>query len=185
MTRTDAPPAGGPTRAMWRAAHTPVAGVPRWARITAYAVPFTVLPSGLWRLPIVFDGGVGVGERAYVVLLSIVSELVAFTAVGLVAAWGERFPRWVPGLRGRGIPRLFVIVPAALGAVVLTTVWTITFATHFAGVTLRGEPIPSAFPTEAGGWEAAAFYVCYLPLLLWGPLLGVTAYAYHRRRRNR
>jgi hypothetical protein len=143
-----------------------------------------VLPSSLWRLPAVFDDGRGVGERAYIVFLSILSELVAFTAVGLVATWGERFPRWIPGLRGRTVPMRAAVIPATLGAVMLTVLWTAAFITQFAGVTLRGEPIPADFPTQAGGWEAAIFYLCYLPLLLWGPLLTAVTYAYHRRRRN-
>jgi hypothetical protein len=180
----DAPVTTGRVRTAWRAAHAPVAGVPRWARIAAFAVPFTVLPSSLWRLPAAFDGGIGIGERAYVVFLSILSELVAFTAVGLVATWGERFPRWIPGLRGRTVPTRAAVIPATLGAVVLTVLWTAAFITQFAGVTLRGEPIPADFPTQAGGWEAAIFYICYLPLLLWGPLLAAVTYAYHRRRRN-
>ncbi|MFI7465267.1 hypothetical protein [Nonomuraea sp. NPDC049646] len=179
------PVTGGRLRTAWRAAHAPVAGVPRWARIAAYAVPFTVLPSSLWRLPAAFDRGIGLGERLYVVLLSIVSELAAFTAVGLVAAWGERFPRWVPGLRGRRVPTPAAVVPAASGAVILTVLWTAAFVTELAGVTMRGEPIPPDFPSQAGGWEAAIFAVCYLPLLLWGPLLAAVTYAYHRRRSPR
>ncbi|MBG0831699.1 hypothetical protein HS041_28635 [Planomonospora sp. ID67723] len=174
----------GRLRTAWRAAHAPVPGVPRWARLAAYAVPFTVLPSSLWRLPLVFRDGVGFGERAYIVSLSVVSELVAFTAVGLVAAWGERFPRWIPGLRGRTVPTPVAVIPAALGAVVLTALWTYAFVTVPAGVTLGGEPIPADFPTQAGGWEAAIFYLCYLPLLLWGPLLAAVTYAYHQRRRK-
>ncbi|MFF5207096.1 hypothetical protein [Streptosporangium sp. NPDC000396] len=182
---TDSPATTGRLRTVWRAAHAPVAGVPRWARIAAFAVPFTVLPSSLWRLPAAFDDGFPLGERVYIAFLSILSELVAFTAVGLVATWGERFPRWIPGLRGRRVPTSAAVIPAALGAVVLTVLWTAAFVTHFSGVTLRGEPIPANFPTQAGGWKAAIFYVCYLPLLLWGPLLATVTYAYHRRRRSR
>jgi hypothetical protein len=181
---TDSPVTSGRLRTLWRAAHAPVAGVPRWARIAAYAIPFTVLPASLWRLPAVFDNGIGLSERMYIVFLSILSELVAFTAVGLVAAWGERFPRWIPGLRGRRVPTPAAVIPAALGAVLLTVLWTAAFVTEFAGVTLRGEPTPADFPTQAGGWEAAIFYLCYLPLLLWGPLLAAVTHAYNRRRRN-
>ncbi|UBU11554.1 hypothetical protein [Nonomuraea gerenzanensis] len=178
------PVATGRLRSAWRAAHAPVAGVPRWARIAAYAIPFTVLPSGLWRLPFAFGDGLPLGERAYVVLLSVVSELVAFAAVGLVAAWGERFPRWAPGLGGRRVPTSVAVIPAGLGAMVLTVLWTAAVVTELAGVTLRGEPTPANFPTQAGGWEAAIYYLCYLPLLLWGPLLAAVTYAYYRRRRN-
>ncbi|OLT30755.1 hypothetical protein BJF79_38240 [Actinomadura sp. CNU-125] len=187
---TDAPMNAGRLRTAWRAAHAPVPGVPRWARIAAYAVPFTVLPSSLWRLPLAFGGQlgfddpVGAGERLYVVFLSIFSELVAFTAVGLVAAWGERFPRWIPVLRGRTVPPPVAIVPAALGAAILTVLWTYSFVAGFSGLTLQGEPLSADFPSQRGGWEAAIFYACYLPLLLWGPLLAAVTYAYHRRRRN-
>ncbi|GIH79544.1 hypothetical protein Plo01_59730 [Planobispora longispora] len=176
--------AAGRLRAAWRAAHAPVPGVPGWARIAAYAVPLAVLPSGLWRLPLVFRDGVGFGERAYIVSLSVVSELAAFAAVGLIAAWGERFPRWIPRLRGRRVPTPAAVVPAALGAVVLTVLWTYAFVVVPAGVALDGEPVPPDFPTRAGGWETVIFYLCYLPLLLWGPLLAAVTYAYHRRRRD-
>ncbi|GAA2880738.1 hypothetical protein [Nonomuraea rubra] len=102
-------------------------GVPRWARIAVYAIPVAVLPSSLWRLPAAFSDGMGVGERAYIVFLSVLSELVAFTAFGLVATWGERFPRWVPGLRGRRVPPPAAVIPAALGAGILTVLWTACF----------------------------------------------------------
>ncbi|MFC9294895.1 hypothetical protein ACFTWH_14680 [Streptomyces sp. NPDC057011] len=181
-------------RAAWKAAHEPVAGVPRWARIAAYAIPFTVLPSGLWRLGLLFvdHAGADTGQlpewlpiEVYVVILSVVSELLAFTAVGLVAAWGEVVPRWIPVLGGRRVPRAAAAVPAALGALALTALWTVLAAvTQVAGTTLLGDPIPADFPSEVGGWTALWFYVCYAPLVLWGPLLGVVTVAYWRRRRR-
>ena len=76
------------------------------------------------------------------------------------------------------------VIPATLGAVMLTLLWTAAFITQLARITLRGEPIPADFPTQAGGRETAIFSLCYLPLLLWGPLLAALTYAYHRRRRN-
>lgn len=192
MTVVAAPqPAPGRLRAVWSAAHAPVAGVPRWARIAALAVPFTVLPSGIWRIAVIFaEDGHGRGDLpgwlplpVYVVLLSIASELLAFTAVGLIAGWGEVFPRWVPVLGGQRVPTLAAVAPAALGAVILTAVWSAGFTAVFAGVTLSGEPTPANHPGEAGGWDAAVFYATYTPLLLWGPLLGVATIAYWRRRR--
>ncbi|GAA3248223.1 hypothetical protein ACFO1B_39260 [Dactylosporangium siamense] len=181
-----APPMpAGRLRAAWRAAHAPVAGVPRWARVAAYAVPFVVLPSSLWRLPAAFLHGGGLGVEVYVVCLSIVAELVAFTAVGLVASWGERFPSWIPWLRGRTVPALVAVVPATVAAVFLTVLWIVAFIAVFRGVTAGGAPVPSDFPTQQGVWSATIFYICYLPLLLWGPLLAVVTYAYHRRRRQR
>ncbi|MFI1448906.1 hypothetical protein [Streptomyces virginiae] len=187
-------PSGGRVRAAWKAAHTPVAGVPRWARICAFAIPFTVLPSGLWRLGLLFvdHSSADSGQlphwlplEVYVVTLSVVSELLAFTAIGLVAAWGEVLPRWIPVLGGRRIPMAAAVVPAALGAVALTGLWTVlALVTQVAGTTLQGDPVPTDFPSEVGGWSALWFYVCYAPLVLWGPLLGVVTVAYWRRRRR-
>lgn len=171
-------------RTAWRSAHTAVPGVPRWARIAALTIPFTVLPSGIWRLPAAFRDGASFGERLYIVWLSVLTEAIALTAVGLIAGWGERFPRWIPGLRGRGVPTAAAVVPAALGAVFLTVLWTATFAGIFAGETWGGEPLPADFPTQGGTLAAVIFYACYLPLLLWGPLLAAVAYAYLRRRRK-
>jgi hypothetical protein len=100
------------------AAHAPAAGVPRWARVAAYAIPLSVLPSSLWRIavctfraPLVrgdlnqglaSSGLPGVPLALYVVLLSIVSELFAFTAVGLVSAWGEVSRSGFPCCAGGG-----------------------------------------------------------------------------------
>lgn len=192
-TALDSPPAAGRLRTAWNAAHAPVTGAPRWAVIAAYAVPFTVLPSGIWRISAIFTDGQAhdrgdvpgwLSMHLYVVLLSIVSELLAFTAVGLVARWGERVPRWIPVLRGRRIPTLAAVIPAALGALVLTAIWTAALVCELAGVTLQGDPTPADFPSQAGGWKAAYFYVAYAPLLLWGPLLAAVTLAYYRRRRH-
>lgn len=185
----------GRLRAAWRRAHAPVPGVPRWARITAYAIPFVVLPSGLWRIStVVFDvggdGAHGTGQipswlpgPVYVIFLSVVSELFAFTAVGLVAAWGEVMPRWIPWLGGREVPPFAAILPGALGALSLTVLWTAAFGTSLAGLTLRGDPLPSDSPTVAlHGWQRVFFDVTYFPLLLWGPMLAAVCFAYWRRR---
>ena len=102
----------GRMRAAWRAAHEPVVGVPWQMRLAAYAVVLVVLPSSVWRLPAAaFDSGRGLGERTYVVFLSVVSEALAFTAFGLIARWGEVFPRWLPLLRGRRVPTMAAVVP--------------------------------------------------------------------------
>ncbi|MFJ4568565.1 hypothetical protein ACIP4U_33955 [Streptomyces caelestis] len=174
----------GRLRAVWRAAHEPVAGVSRRMQLVAYAVPLTVLPSSIWRLPAAFDDGIGISERAYVVFLSIMSEVFAFTAIGLIARWGEVFPRWVPFLRGRRVPTEVAVIPAAVGATVLTLLFTVLFiASEIRGTTIRGDDLPAGSPGQAMSWEAAWFYLCYAPLLLWGPLLAVLTVAYGKRRR--
>lgn len=176
-------PGPGRIGAAWRAAHKPAAGVPRRMQLLAYAVPFTVLPASIWRLPAAFDDGIGFGQRMYVVVLSVLSEVLAFTAVGLVARWGEVFPRWIPLLRGRRVPPKAVVGVAAIGATVLTLLWTVLILiTQIMGVTIRGDDLPDSFPSQAGGWKAVWFYACYVPLILWGPLLAVLTVAYWKRR---
>ncbi|MER6073462.1 hypothetical protein ABT187_32395 [Streptomyces sp. NPDC001817] len=171
-------------RAAWGEAHEPVEGVSRSARLIACAIPLTVLPSSLWRLPVALRPGIGLGERAYVIGLSVLCEVLALTAFGLIARWGEVFPGWVPYLRGRRVPVGAAVIPAGLGATALTLLWTVlTFLTEIMGRTITGERLPADFPTRAGGWQALSLYVCYTPLLLWGPLLGALTVAYVRRRR--
>ena len=194
---TEAPPAGR-IRAAWVAAHAPVAGVPRWARITACAIPLTVLPSSVWRIaactfhaPIMRgDLGSGLGSSGrpgvplglYVILLSIVSELLAFTAVGLVSTWGEVVPRWIPVLHGRRVPALAAVVPAALGAAVLTLLWTWMAVSMSLGLRIDGRPQAATAPVSFGDWKGLVAVAAYAPLLVWGPLLGAVTISYWRRR---
>ncbi|KAB2382730.1 hypothetical protein [Actinomadura montaniterrae] len=184
-------------QAMWSSAHAPAAGTPRWARTAALAVPFVVLPSSLWRIaavalhvPIVRDtGGDESGNlpswlpiELYVVLLSVLSELLAFTAVGLVSTWGEVFPRWVPFLRGRRVPTLAAVVPGAIGATILTCLWTWVFAMLAFGRNLAGERLAADSPLNVHTWQGALVFVAYVPLVAWGPLLAAVTFAYYRRR---
>ncbi|MCX4395627.1 MULTISPECIES: hypothetical protein [unclassified Streptomyces] len=193
-----APTATERLRAAWNSAHAPVPGVPRWARVAAYVIPFTVLPSGLWRITtVVFhvgdDGAHGAGQLpswlpgpVYIVALSIVSELLAFTAIGLIAAWGEVLPHWIPLLGGRRVLPLAAVLPAALGATILTVLWTTAFATSLSGLTIQGRQLPDDYPSESmHGWQLAFFDLTYAPLLLWGPLLAAVCFAYWRRRCTR
>ncbi|MFJ9843730.1 hypothetical protein ACIRYZ_25395 [Kitasatospora sp. NPDC101155] len=192
------PPTTGRLRAAWAAAHTPVPGVPRWARLAAQAVPFTVLPSSVWRIATCtfhapLDGGAVQDSgnlpwwlplELYVVLLSAVSELLAFAALGLIARWGEVFPRRLPVLRGRRVPVAAAVVPAALGAtalVLITTLFTVMVST---GRTIQGRPLRGGIPVFTGDWHTVVLVVCYAPLLLWGPLLAAVTVAYWRRRRR-
>jgi hypothetical protein len=195
IATTAAPATIGRVRAAWTAAHAPVTGVPRWARIAALAIPLTVLPSGIWRIAIcTFHLPIGTGDQGagdlpfwlplelYVILLTILSELLAFTAVGLIAGWGEVFPRWVPVLGGRRVPTLAAVVPAAAGAAVLTLLWTAAALSVIFGTDVRGRPIEGEHPLSFHHWENALATIVYAPLVLWGPLLAAVTIAYYRRR---
>ncbi|MGR6318087.1 hypothetical protein Q2K19_02425 [Micromonospora soli] len=156
---------------------------PAWAVRVAHLIPLLTLPSGLWRIALV--AGVplglseaaasarpGLGERVYIVSLSLVSEALALLALGLVRRWGEVFPRRLPLLGGRRVPPSFAVTVATAGAVALILIWG--YAAW--GVVVRGD---DAGFTPPG---LALLLACYSPLLLWGPLLLALTYAYHRRR---
>ncbi|GES28241.1 hypothetical protein AB0G60_01065 [Streptomyces angustmyceticus] len=170
-------------------------GVPRWAVWAAYATTLTTLPSCVWRIaamnfhapllepaktmvrghgPVVFTGW------WYVLALSVVSEALAYLTVGLVSEWGEVVPRWVPGLGGRRVPVLAAVVPAGLGATVLTLLFPYALIMSGLGRMLDGTP-GSGVITH--GWQTVAFAVAYVPLAAWGPLLGIVTVHYYRRRR--
>ncbi len=182
-------------RSAWSTAHTAAPGVPRWARLAAYAIPFTLLPSSLWRIAAytfhvpIADGPThapsglpGVPLALYVVLLSIVSELAAFTGVGLITRWGEVVPGWVPALGSRRVPMRPAVVAGALGAAFLTLLWT-WVAVHFAlGQRIDGTPRSALAPLNFHDWRGALAVAAYAPLLLWGPLLAAVTVAYYRRR---
>ncbi|GAA1154982.1 hypothetical protein GCM10009630_61260 [Kribbella jejuensis] len=159
--------------------------VPRWAYVLAHAIPFLALPSGLWRLGLVFgssmgmldDAGapaylVGFGQKLYVVSLTIVSELVALTALGLVSRWGEVAPRRLPLIGGRRVHPYAAIVPAVLGSLSLMAIWTYAFRDAYTG---------HFIPFSSTPWKVLML-TCYSPLNLWGPALLVVTWAYYRRR---
>jgi hypothetical protein len=109
----------------------------------------------------------------YVVGLSAASMGLALLALGLIRPWGEVVPGWMPLLGGRRVPPLAAVIPAGLAAVLLT-VLTVAGAMGWSReMHLAGSP---------GGAAAGLMTAAYLPLLTWGPLLGLTTLAYYLRR---
>jgi len=180
MDITAAPRSHGRARRAWAAAHQPAPGVPRWAMTAAAIIPLVVLPSSIWRIAVVWffppEGDLQEGLphwlpiEVYVVVLSVVAEALAFSAYALVARWGERLPTWLVG------------VPAALGSAVLIMATCLSAVTSLRGVTIGGEPLPSAYPLHTRDLEGVVAVLAYAPLLLWGPLLAALTIAYWRRR---
>ncbi|MFJ6621060.1 hypothetical protein ACIQOW_26225 [Kitasatospora sp. NPDC091335] len=172
-------------RAGASAASVPAA--PRWARFAAGAAALTAVPSGLWR--IAFGFGVPVGftgataatygahqpgwGTAYCVVLSALAETLAFLTLGLVRPWGLVVPRWIPLIGGRRVRPLAAIVPALLGAAMLT-------ALGLEGLSGRWAD-NLAEPDSPHGFAAVVMTLAYLPLVAWGPLLGAVAIDYARR----
>ncbi|HSK18458.1 MAG TPA: hypothetical protein VK912_04920 [Longimicrobiales bacterium] len=94
----------------------------------------------------------------------------AWLTVGLVRPWGEIVPRWIPVLRGRRVPPLVAIVPAAVMSCLFLS----------AGLDAVGAFMQHGFPDE--GWGTTA------PTLLWpawGVSLGLATLGYYYRRRGR
>ncbi|QEV19806.1 hypothetical protein [Streptomyces alboniger] len=160
---------------------TALPDVPRWAALAAHAVPWTTLPSGLWRvalvagLPVAAQEQHGAGEAVYILLLSLVSEGLALLTLGLVRQWGEVVPGWVPVLGGRQVRPLAAVVPALLGAAGLFGLMGWAFYAQIAGLGAEAGVTDSTAQT-------ALLVFCYVPLIAWPPLLTAVALAYYRRR---
>jgi hypothetical protein len=144
-----------------------------------------VLPSGLWRLGLVFGSSMGMlddtgspallttpGGKAYVVALTIVSEATALTALGLVSPWGEVAPRRLPFIGGHRIHPWAAIIPATLGGLSLIALWTYAFRDAYTGHFIQ-------FTSPA--WKALML-TAYTPLNLWGPALLLLTWSYYHRR---
>lgn len=162
--------------------------VPRAVRLAAHAAALTLVPSGLWRVAIAFGWDSGFteenlspdnfpgAESFYLIGLSLLAEALGLLTLGLVHRWGEELPHWVPALGGRRIPVMAAVIPASLGAALITFI-TVTGAFAWNSADNMGAP---GSPDGFHYWLMTA---CYLPLLAWGPLLAVVTAAYYRRRR--
>jgi hypothetical protein len=148
----------------------------RWAVRAAHLVSLVVLPSALWRVGLVLGfsmGGTENGtpvhvtgwEAVYVLGLSLVTEGFALLTLGLVKPWGLRFPR------------LLVLGLATFGVISLALLW---------GYASRDFPNVAEGSNELGFSDAGhvVLLVCYLPLLLWAPLLAAVTWDYSRRTRQ-
>jgi hypothetical protein len=179
MNPTTLLPSPAPTADACPRDNRPVA---RWARVVAHVVPLTTLPSGLWRIAIACGFSLGMldhgepidihgWESVYLICLSLTIEGLALLAFGLVRPWGEHVPRRFPVIGGRRVPPRLVVAVAGTGTLLITFIALMFF--------IPGDSIADLEATDAGRVVAVA---CYLPLLLWGPLLGALTIAYHRRR---
>ncbi|MEU7853296.1 hypothetical protein [Nonomuraea sp. NPDC049141] len=89
--------------------------------------------------------------------------------LGLVQRWGEVFPRWILGLRGKRVPPLLAIIPATLVAIIITV----------AGMTYIRWALSGRFTmAEWGAWLPETLWP------VWGGALAAAALAYHLRRRG-
>ncbi|MEU0160433.1 hypothetical protein ABZ154_16745 [Streptomyces sp. NPDC006261] len=163
--------------------------VPRWAMRLAYALPLLLLPACLWRLPFALHFEMGLlqegGKPAlwlsipYVLGLSVLTELIAILTIGLVRGWGEVVPAWIPVIGGRRVRPMAAVVPAVLGGLVLTFLFTAVPLGDDRDLTLYG--VIDTVEFTNGAWNALAT-VCVTPIAAWGPITIALAIAYYRRR---
>lgn len=101
----------------------------------------------------------------------------AILTLGLARPWGEVFPRWLPVLAGRRVPRALVVVPAALVAVVVTTAGVMFVRMAVAGTFAIGDHAIT-FDRNLGALVPELLWP------IWGVALGAAALAYGYRTRG-
>jgi hypothetical protein len=155
--------------ARWGARATGLAvALPLGYAVTRYAwalgIPLGVSRQFLDELGTAAYAGAGLATLAVV---------GAILTLGLVQRWGEVFPRWLVGLRGRSVPVALAVVPAAVASVVVTSAG-LMFVRF--GITGR---FAESFPGETSdvaAWLPEMFWP------LWGAALAAATYAYWLRR---
>ncbi|MEV4118723.1 hypothetical protein [Micromonospora sp. NPDC049645] len=167
--------------------HRPVAvgyrPVPQWTRRWAYvavALPVVgwAVPHGLWVLGV----PIGISERELDdiqrnlstpvgVAITLVPPLAGLLVLGLVQRWGQRFPRWVPGLHGRQVPRRLAVIPAAVVALTLVSYGVLSIAV-LVGDLIAGR---SRWSDVWDGWAVTATLLVFL---CWGVSMAVTTAGY-------
>lgn len=162
----------------------------RWARWAAWGAFACAVPSVLWRLAMLAGADLGFAEAAsfredpglvvYVLALDAAEILAGLACLGLVMAWGERVPRWIPGLGGRRIHRLLPTALGAAGAAALAGI----FVPVLGSIALAALGVTEGWTPSAAmsGGQTALLLACYLPLLAWPVLLVVALVGYWRRR---
>lgn len=156
--------------------------IPSWLRLCAYGAFAAVVPSALWRVFMIV--GLVPGTAAlrefelagnptlgytYVFGLSLVQLTAGFLAVGLVRPWGTRLFGW-------RIPPALPLVLGNLGGLAVTWLFNISMVSALA----HGKR-PDAGHVQ--GWPLVVMVWCYLPILLWGPLVIASAWGYWSFRR--
>ncbi|RZQ59291.1 hypothetical protein [Amycolatopsis suaedae] len=163
-------------RAEHTAAWTTPAAAARWGRVAAYIaflVPlFYALLRASWVLRIPLGMSAGELDELHAnglvwagLYLACFATLGGVLTLGLVYRWGEIWPRWIPGLRGKPVPRGFPLVFASVvTAALLPTV---------AGVVrIGGSDLTTLLTSPMTYWP------------LWAVCLGAATLAYHYRTRR-
>ncbi|MEJ3658747.1 hypothetical protein WEH80_37905 [Actinomycetes bacterium KLBMP 9759] len=145
----------------------------RWGKVAAVVAALCALPYGLQRLswltpwPIGMDpAGLAANPemRLHGLLLGLSALAGALLTTGLVSRWGEVWPRWVPGVRGKPVPLAAAVVPGGLVAALFT---------------VAALPFTVGMVAEGEFWAVLVF-----PFPIWGPALALAVLGYALRRRG-
>ncbi|MEU5438695.1 hypothetical protein AB0G73_35885 [Streptomyces sp. NPDC020719] len=108
-----------------------------------------------------------------------------FTAIGILLAvtllaalvrpWGQVFPRWVPGLRGRRVPRWLLLAPGWAVAATLTP---------YGGLGLVVIATGGLSAAHLAGLSPTVFVIGFVNFFAIGLSLGVCSLSYQRRTRR-
>ena len=155
----------------------PVTGPPRWARLAAWAAVAGCLVRLLAQLAVGFGSQLLDGDVTVVLFEG--GFLIAGTVLPLatVYSWGRVFPRWVPLLAGRGVPRWLVLGPGLVLGVGMTAYFGVTL------IKITAETLTGAWQLTAGSEPLWFFWIAVPAYFLWGVGLGVAALAYGRATR--
>ncbi|MCC3763760.1 hypothetical protein K3N28_11850 [Glycomyces sp. TRM65418] len=151
----------------------------RWGRRAVVVAAGVPLVYALSRLAMALESPLGIPQEFYdemegtgvaigALLMAVMATGAAVLTVGLVRPWGEVFPRWIWFAAGRRVPLPFALVPASIATVFITAAGFAELRSLFDGI-----------DTEAWGITGPGML-----WPLWGPALGVAAYAYYLRRRT-
>ncbi|MFJ5074606.1 hypothetical protein ACIP8Z_08365 [Streptomyces sp. NPDC088553] len=88
-------------------------------------------------------------------------------------------PAWIPVIGGRRLRPMAAFVPALLGGLILTALFTAVPIGDGRSLTALGVVDTVGYIHEA--WRTLAT-VCIAPTAVWGPAIIALAIAYHRRR---
>ena len=152
-------------------------GSPRWAWLAAWAAVAGCVVRLLAQLAVGFGGELLQGGAT--VLLFEAGFLLAGTVLplALVYPWGRVFPRWVPLLVGRGVPRWLVLGPGLVLGAGMTAYFGMTL------VKLTLETFTSTWEPGAGSEPLWFMWVAVPAYLTWGVGLAIAALAYRRATR--
>lgn len=107
------------------------------------------------------------GLRMFGLFLGLAAIGGATLTLGLISRWGSIYPRWIPRLGGSTVSPVWPSVTAAVVGGV---------------VTIFGRSLAQSLGVASGPEVEPMLVIMAAKSILWGPLLVVAAYAYHRRR---